>query len=317
MIQDDQVVLTGQTMSGAAGGYDQASRLRALVDAHDRGAGRESASRGVALRAPGLVGVPPIIAIASGKGGVGKTVCSVHLARALCRLSMRVSLLDADHGMANADLLLGVEPGSRLGQAVCHATPVPSVPGLRLVAGAVGRSSVDDADQSARYRKQVRASLEGLGRSTDVFVVDLGAGVDRTILGVLACARLPIIMTTPEPPAIADAYALYKSLATLAKGKRRLAAILINLARDGAEALDVYRRFAATSERFLGCRPPLIGWLPHDRQVVDAVRSRRLAEGGGRFDAEVARLAVRCRQIFDRNRRSRAERAQRVVTPDR
>lgn len=229
---------------------------------------------------------PRIIAIASGKGGVGKTVLSVHLSRALAYLGKQVTLIDADHGTANADLLLGLNPATRLGASACQPIRVPDCPKLRLIAGSVGRS--DPATQHAALRQ----TLVNLGRTSDVFVVDLGASITPGILTVLQHAWLPIIMTTPEPTATADAYALYKSL--VASGGTR-AGVLVNQASNEHEAKDVFARFAHAAEQFIGARPARLGWLPNDEMVRSAVRGRRPVRPGP-FAKSIGSFARRCAQ---------------------
>lgn len=262
--------------------FDQAARLRAMMQATD--APHATVPSSLADAAPDSAPVPArIVAIASGKGGVGKTVLGVHLARALAYLGKRVTLIDADHGTANADLILGLNPAARLGANVCDPISVPDCPKLRLIAGSVGGS---DAQQQ---HAALRDSLAQLGTETDVFVVDLGAGITPSILAVLRAAWLPLIITTPEPTATADAYALYKSL--VASGGTR-AGVIVNQAQTEEEAKEVFSRFALAADRFIGVRPARLGWLPADASVPSAVRARRPVSPGP-FSTAVGSLARR------------------------
>ncbi|MEO0511722.1 MAG: P-loop NTPase [Planctomycetota bacterium] len=268
---------------------DQASRLRALVRR------QASPSRATAAK-PSVRAVTPILAIASGKGGVGKTVVAVHLSRALCRAGQRVTLIDADLGTANADLLVRVDPSTRLGSGACLAHKVAEVPGLRLVAGSVGlRPSRDAGEDTRRARREIAGVFASLGASSDLFVVDLGAGIDRTVLGVLSRARLPVLVLTPDPTSLADAYALYKSLAGLQPADARVAAVVVNKARDAREAAGVFSRFAHTAELYLHRRPASLGWLPDDAEVTRAVRERRLCTPDTPFSRGIEQIAARCR----------------------
>lgn len=268
---------------------DQATRLRSLM--HDARPEPPHARTHAPTRAPKLV------AIASGKGGVGKTLLSVGIARTLAFLNHRVTLIDADHGTANADLMLGLNPSARLGAAPIEAIRVPDCPKLRLVAGSVG------ASESRAQHNAIRRAFAELGRTTDVFVVDLGAGITPGILAVLRVAWLPIIVATPEPTACADAYALYKSLAlaggTRAGGTR--AGLLVNQCTSDREGQEVFERFAAASDRFIGSRPARLGTLPSDTGVRDAVRERRPVVSGP-FASSVASLARRCAAALENDR---------------
>lgn len=258
---------------------DQAARLRRLI--HEP-----------ALRPP------PIAAIASGKGGVGKSLLAVSLA-ALLAPSRRVVLLDADFGAANADIMLGVAPLRRLDEPFRTAfaqgrrprdiaLEVGEDPGrFRLVPGIVGRGIAPDPEQ----RRRLLASLGEFGLDTDLLVIDTAAGVGDEVLDMLAGADCPLVVTTPEPTALADAYALLKSMLRR-HGPAPLArtALVINMARDRASAERVYRRIAAVADRFLGVRPILAGWVPIDRRLAEGVRAQRPSAGTGRRTRSVHNL---------------------------
>jgi flagellar biosynthesis protein FlhG len=258
---------------------DQASRLRRLIN--------EPALR-----------PPPIAAIASGKGGVGKSLLAVSIA-ALLAPTRRVVLLDADFGAANADIMLGVAPLRRLDEpfrtAFAHgrrpsdiAIEVGHAPGqFRLVPGIVGRGAAPDSDQ----RRRLMASLGEFARDTDLLIIDTAAGVGDEVLDMLAGADCPIVVTTPEPTALADAYALLKSLLRRhGPGPLVRTVMVINMAPDRAAAERVYRRMAAVADRFLGVRPLLAGWVPSDRRLAQGVRAQRPSAATGRRTRSVHSL---------------------------
>ncbi|MAY73933.1 MAG: flagellar biosynthesis switch protein [Phycisphaerae bacterium] len=252
---------------------DQASRLREEIEAGRRRPPNSSSSSAVIGAPRGLV-----VAIASGKGGVGKTTAAVNIAAVLAA-SLKVTLVDADLGVANADILCGVEARRRLGRdhdAAQVATPTPY--GFDLIAGAVGPGVEQNPDAAGPLVR----TLAVLAAKRDVVIVDLGAGVGRFVTGVMAAADRSIIVTTPEPTAQADAYMLFKCL------RRRLDAsgiggasldgrlgVIVNMANGHDEGRMAHRRLRATTERFLRWSPSLLGAIRRDASVSKAVGRRK------------------------------------------
>ena len=252
---------------------DQASRLRALVEAMARG--RAAAAGAVRTQAV------PILAIASGKGGVGKTNLAVNLAVALAQAGRRATLLDADLGMANADVLCGLTPGRRLddvlldprGRGLSSCT-VRAPGGFTLVPGAVGVARIADLDAGARLR--LVDQLEGLGAESDLVLVDTGAGIGRDVLTFARAADWLVVVVTPEPTSMTDAYGLIKCVVGGRDGALAAprVALVVNEVRRPEEAESVSTRLSATCERFLGVRPSVLGWVRADARVARAVRQR-------------------------------------------
>ncbi|MEO1007070.1 MAG: P-loop NTPase [Planctomycetota bacterium] len=281
--------------------HDQASALRTLASA-----------RIAEPSAPMASPRAPVIAIASGKGGVGKTTIGVNLAIALSGQGARVALLDADLGLANADLACGLCPTARLGEAIevvargNRVTPelvqrltLPGPRGIAVVPGVVG--PVHGAGMHD-VRRAVADTTELLARSSEVVVVDHGAGLHGAIRRALAEATLPIVVATPDPPAIADAYALIKATMAAAGSMdiaKRTPYILVNRARDARDAGRVHARLADVAARFLGIGLPYLGWLPDDPAAERATRARRpvcVAARRSRVARRFRRLAHRVRE---------------------
>lgn len=266
---------------------DQASRLRQLVSKFEREDGAEEASQ------PNTKGwTPParripVIAIASGKGGVGKTTTSVNLSIALARQNRRACLLDADLGLANADVLCGLMPKARLETAIDNEeTPsledlaIDAPGGFRLIPGSVGIGRVGELDE--RERLTLLSRLEDLQEHNDVIMIDTSAGLGDSVTTFVQAADLGLIVVTPEPTSVADAYALIKVLIMSADGQesgqaprpRPKLAMIINQASNEKEANQVYSRMAGVCDRFLGYQIPMLGYIRSDKRVVKAVKAR-------------------------------------------
>jgi flagellar biosynthesis protein FlhG len=257
-----------QSGSEPASQDDQASRLRQLVSKFENedGLGETTQSNTNGWVPP--VRRIPVIAIASGKGGVGKTTTSVNLSIALARQNRRACLLDADLGLANADVLCGLMPKARLESAIdSEETPsledlaIDAPGGFRLIPGSVGIGRVGELDEHERATLLHR--LEDLQKDNDVILIDTSAGLGDSVTTFVQAADLGLIVVTPEPTSVADAYALIKVLIMGADGTengqesqpRPKLALIINQAANEKEANQVYARMAGVCDRFLGYDP--------------------------------------------------------------
>lgn len=272
---------------------DQASRLRSMVDAMHAGGAAALRSE----QPPAILPAPqrhcPVVAITSGKGGVGKTSICVNLAVALSQGGARTTLLDADLGLANADVLCGLTPTTRLDAVVdggrssllhtqtaqrrqLSQIAIEAPGGFRLVPGAVGIARM--ANLPASQRDVILRGLSDLEAQSDVVMVDTGAGLSDGVTTFAAAADLTLIVATPEPTSIADAYAMLKCITQLrsqrAPGAGFRTAFVINQAASPSEGRAVHARIAATAKRFLGISPPLLGVLLDDAALPASVRAR-------------------------------------------
>ncbi len=252
-----------------------------------------------------------VVAIASGKGGVGKTNIAVNTAIALARRGLRVTLLDADLGTANADVLCGIMPSARLdhvlgpgGLAVhdgarrsINDIVVDAPGGFKLVPGSAGIGRM--ADLNAGERRWLVSALVELAAQADVVLIDAAAGVGQGVTSLLHAADLSIVVTTPEPTAIADAYALIKCLMMESdlppNTEDDRIALVVNQTREPLEAFATHARIAGVCERFLGLRLPLLGFVAQDVRVGEAVRAQKpytILDPGTMASRNTADLAV-------------------------
>jgi len=278
---------------------DQATRLRNLIEA--QGARLTLPEAQDDLPVSPRVQVPTtvpthdhsakIICVASGKGGVGKTNVAVNLAIALAARGLRVTLLDADLGTANADVICGLMPHARLehvfapagldyhdaGRRTIRDILVNAPGGFRLVPGSAGIARM--ADLGAGERRGLLSALNDLEQDADVVLVDAAAGVGRMVTSFVGASDLCLIVTSPEPTSIADAYALIKCVVMRPthgfESPHGDLALILNQVTDFSEASSVHSRLAAVCNRFLGLDLPLAGWIAQDLRVPEAVRARK------------------------------------------
>jgi len=215
------------------------------------------------------------IAVSSGKGGVGKTNLAVNLAVAFAARGQRVVLLDADLGLANADVLCGLTPRATLEDVVSSDRTLEEVMvsapgGFRLVPGASGVSRLADMGQT--QRRSVLDQLLRLEQTTDLLIVDTGAGIGANSMAFAAAAHSIVVTTTPEPTAIADAYGAIKTL--VARGCRDGIRLVVNMASSEEEARAVHARIDRVARAFLSTPIALAGSVPLDPLVPRAVRRR-------------------------------------------
>ncbi|MBU6414038.1 MAG: AAA family ATPase [Planctomycetes bacterium] len=266
---------------GTVSAPDQASRLRSMVDAlSSGGAPRTEMRSGRVVPALRHVSQCPVVAISSGKGGVGKTSLSVNLAACLSKLGYRVTLVDADLGMANADVMCGITPTRRLEQVAAGRSAdslvVQTAGGFRLVPGTLGIARM--AALPDHERAELIDSLSQLESTSDIVITDTGAGLSPSVLSFLKAATAVVVVATPEPTSITDAYALIKCLVQQSQQQGgetppRIM-LLVNQAKSHAEALAVHDRVAGVSERFLSYRVPFLGWVSSERLVSESIRRR-------------------------------------------
>lgn len=241
---------------------DQAARLRDMV--------RSSPPRLRLARKTART-----IAIASGKGGVGKTSIAVNLAILLARRGQRVTLVDADLGTANVDVMLNTQNRWDLSHVIAGQRSIDEVareiePGLVLVAGASGLADV--ADLASRQRAFLVSQFAILEGRSDLLLFDCGAGISQNVLAFARAADEILVVVTPEPTSMTDSYALIKRLA-LAGSPPRIR-LVMNQAESHAEAQDAFKRISQTVERFLGLRVSLAGQILRDSNLPAAVRQR-------------------------------------------
>ena len=216
-----------------------------------------------------------IIAVTSGKGGVGKTSLAVNVGCELSRRGHRTILVDADLGLANAHILTGVRPQKTLSDYVSGRAELASVvtsgpSGLRLVSGGSGSGDMANLDDGGR--SEICGAVKQLSAYCDVILLDTAAGVGRDVTDFVAMADETVLVTTSNFAAIADAYGVVKVLNR--DGFDKPVHAVVNRARSAEEAEQVFAKLRGCTERFLGLDLNWLGLLPEDSSVEGAVSQR-------------------------------------------
>lgn len=216
------------------------------------------------------------LAVTSGKGGVGKTSVVVNLAVALARLRQRVAILDADFGLGNVDVLLGLTPESHLGHLLAGEKDVRQIAvtgplGVQIIPASSGLRELT-ALTPVQWRRLL-AALDTIGSELDFLLIDTAAGISSNVVDLLTRSDAVLLVTSLEPTAIVDAYALVKVLTGCERQKE--IRVLVNGARDASEAELVFRQLDMAADRFLGRRLQYYGYIEHDGAVRDAILVQR------------------------------------------
>lgn len=217
-----------------------------------------------------------VIAVTSGKGGVGKTNLALNLAIELQRAGKLCLILDADMGMANIHLLAGILPRHDLGDLLSGEKNVEELiaegpEGVGLIPGGSGTLTL--ADSNPRQRQLIIAALAEIERRADVILVDTGAGMGKGVRDFLAAADEVLFVLTPDITSLADAYGLLKAMQR-AGGAKRPVYCLVNMAESLRQAADVASRFSTCAGQFLGVTVENIGYVLKDATVAAAVNRR-------------------------------------------
>jgi flagellar biosynthesis protein FlhG len=258
------------------------------------------------------------LAVTSGKGGVGKTNLSANLGIALSEAGKRVVVFDADLGLANLDVVLGVKPAWTLqhvlaGEKKLHEIVGSGPGGVGYIAGGSGVGAL--VTLAGPELDRFLTDLVELELGTDILVFDTGAGVDNMVMTFLEAADETLLVTTPDPASITDAYATAKML--WARKPTATIRVILNMVADQAHAKAVFAKIQTISQQFLGKSLVYGGHIHSDPKAVACIRSRRpfvLADPtchaaqdvraiaadllGREYEAPTVRLSERLRSIF-------------------
>lgn len=227
-------------------------------------------------QAPNQLNAARVIAIASGKGGVGKTNISVNLAMAMSELNYRVTLMDADLGLANVDVLLGLHPLRNLSHVIKGECGLEDIlvngPGdIHIIPAASGIKMMNDL--SLTQHAALVHAFDELVDMTDFLVIDTCAGLADSVMSFCSAAQEVIVVVCNEPASIADAYALIKVLNREHEVTRFH--VLVNMVQDAGEGRQLFSRLVKVTEQFLDVVLDFMGVIPRDQHVIKALQRQR------------------------------------------
>ena len=251
---------------------DQAQRLRQLVDGkteYEPPCPAEQPEKSLSTQGA------RVLAVTSGKGGVGKTNLTVNLAIALGMAGQRVMVIDADLGMANVDVVLGCMSKRHLLNLLDAGTELEDVLmqgpyGVKYISGGSGIEKA--AEFSYEERQHLMQKLSACGRLADIILIDTGAGLGRNVMDFVLAADEVLLVTTPEPTALTDAYAVMKAYSVYASNKN--IRLVVNRVYDESESREVVAKLQQTSNRFLNMPIDCLGYIFEDSTVMRAVRKQ-------------------------------------------
>jgi flagellar biosynthesis protein FlhG len=220
--------------------------------------------------------IPKMIAVASGKGGVGKTWFAITLSHAFAKAGRKTLLFDGDLGLANVDIQLGLMPKHDLGAVVSGRMPLNQATttyeegGFDIVAGRSGSGNL--AKVSAKSLNTLAEELILLSQAYDQVILDLGAGVERTVRNLTNSVDTILVITTDEPTAMTDAYAFIK-ISHMERPNLDIR-VVINLANSIREGERTYNTILKACQGFLKFSPPLAGVIRRDNKVRESIRKQ-------------------------------------------
>ncbi|MCM1245676.1 MAG: MinD/ParA family protein [Roseburia sp.] len=241
---------------------DQAEKLRNIIKRQDLQPDKERLAK--------------VITVTSGKGGVGKTSVSVNLAIQLSQMGKRVVIFDADFGLANIEIMLGLRPKYNLADLMYRGKSIEDIitygpAGIGFISGGSGINELANLSRDQVFSLIHR--LEDLDRLADIIIVDTGAGISDTVLEFVAASEEVLLVATPEPTSITDAYALLKTLNRKVSYRqdKTVVKMVANQVRGERDATELFEKLGVVVEKFLDIEVEFLGSVPYDKNMRNAV----------------------------------------------
>lgn len=259
-------------MSAITGTGDQADTLRQMARKARKDQQPDVSQPGAIADRQGI----RVISVTSGKGGVGKSNVVSNLAIAMSAQGKKVLIIDADLGLGNLDVLLGLSPAYNLnhvlnGEKSLSDIIIDGPAGIKIIPAGSGIQEFTSLGQHEKLK--LLDELDMLEEQFDIMIVDTEAGISENVTYFTVAAQEIIVVVTPEPTSITDVYALIKLLAT--RYAEHHFKVLVNMAKDSEDALEVFRKLANVAGRFLDISLDYLGCVVKDEKVVEAVKRQK------------------------------------------
>ncbi|TYQ13178.1 UNVERIFIED_CONTAM: flagellar biosynthesis protein FlhG [Acetivibrio alkalicellulosi] len=251
---------------------DQAEKLRQIIDNLKL---RQSANSTNVLNDARNKSAK-VITVTSGKGGVGKTNIAINMAIALSEMGKRVTIMDADLGLANIDVLLGIIPKYTLVDVIYNNKNIIEVlsDGPKNIKFVAGGSGIEELTKLDSYQLQKFVSnIALLDKMSDVILIDTGAGLSDSVMSFVMAADEVILVATPEPTSITDAYAMIKMVSN--RDTNKTVRLIVNRAESINEANDIINKLTVVTEKFLKLKLLPLGYILQDDMVLKAVKMQQ------------------------------------------
>lgn len=214
-----------------------------------------------------------VITITSGKGGVGKTNFTVNLGIKFAQMGLRVVIIDADLGLSNVDVVMGKMSKYNLSDVINSNKDILEIleegpNGVKFISGGSGVQELVKLNKTQLV--DLLMKLGKLDEAADVILIDTGAGLSENVISFVHAAREVILVTTPEPTSITDAYALIKTITH--KDKMKNIKVVVNRADNAAEAFNILDKLNVVTQKFLGVKLQKLGYILNDANVIKAVK---------------------------------------------
>jgi flagellar biosynthesis protein FlhG len=247
-----------------------------------------------------------VISVTSGKGGVGKSNVVANLAMALSALGKQVLVIDADLGLGNLDVLLGLSPVYNMNHVLTGEKSIADIiiegpAGIKVIPAGSGVQELTSLSQHDKIH--LLDELDMLEERFDIMIVDTEAGISENVTYFTVAAQEIIVVVSPEPTSITDVYALIKLLAT--RYAEHHFKVLVNMARDSEDALEVFRKLANVAGRFLDISLDYLGCVVKDEKVVEAVKRQKAVYELFPDSEAAACFTTLARRVIENTRKTR------------
>ncbi|MCM1156927.1 MAG: MinD/ParA family protein [Bacteroidales bacterium] len=245
-----------------------------------------------------------VIAVTSGKGGVGKTSISVNLALQLRQLGKSVVILDADFGLANVEVMLGIRPRYNLADLIFNNRSIEEIitegpMGIGFISGGSGVQDLVNLDME--NLKTLIAKLVKLDSMYDVVIIDTGAGIADSVIEFVLSSPEVLLIVTPEPTSITDAYSLLKAV-NRKKGfdrKQKSIKVITNRVNNMEEGKEIYEKISLVVSKFLNIQLEYLGYIPMDKQISNAVIEQKPISISSPNSEPAVRIKSICSKLLD------------------